>query len=328
MTNKKGRLLQIIGDADDASKGGKERLAADLYLNAFTKYPRQYLDDDHRYNVFRLYTLTIQSEQVQDTLADQKALQNIGDDPRFPVIFRSEALKTLGILQAHRGDRDSSAMCCRKAINLIENVSEKEKKRIMTKRRKQKPAYKRVNDVLCRCREDTQDILHNMEGWIISRASHKNEKVKGKLHTEFVRSSRLLPKKDLAELLPRLNAGGNACDCCGITAQQLGVTTLDACSQCFMTYYCSSECQTKAWNAGHKSACRRPKEIQVGDIMQLPSLDSMTGGPKQILLAKALNKDPKREGCWQVELLVDKGAFISGMLSVSASALKHIRPAK
>lgn len=65
--------------------------------------------------------------------------------------------------------------------------------------------------------------------------------------------------------------GGDRCDCCGKTTEDLGIasTTLDCCKRCGLVYYCGVECQRKQWLAGHKLACRKPGQIEIGDSMRL-----------------------------------------------------------
>ena len=76
-------------------------------------------------------------------------------------------------------------------------------------------------------------------------------------------------------LADRLSGGGEACDNCGRTRRELGMPTLRCCSRCGLAYYCSVECQTKHWKGGqgqgggHKSACRKRGQMEVGDIVRV-----------------------------------------------------------
>lgn len=49
--------------------------------------------------------------------------------------------------------------------------------------------------------------------------------------------------------------------------------SLELCSSCQTAYYsCSIQCQRTVWKAGHKQACRKPKERRAGDAMLLIGL--------------------------------------------------------
>jgi len=68
------------------------------------------------------------------------------------------------------------------------------------------------------------------------------------------------PELFAPELRRRLEIGGNACDCCGKTLQELGVPRLNCCSRCKVAYYCSVDCQTKkmeSWAQGSVSEAWR-----------------------------------------------------------------------
>lgn len=59
----------------------------------------------------------------------------------------------------------------------------------------------------------------------------------------------------------RTETGGECCDACGKTRQELGVTHMDCCKLCDMMHCCCVQCQSNAWNAGHKCTCRKPGQI-------------------------------------------------------------------
>lgn len=114
--------------------------------------------------------------------------------------------------------------------------------------------------------------------------------------------------------------GGNACDNCGKTLRELGVKKLDCCSRCYLVYHCSKSCQKKVWRSGHKGACRAPDDIRPGDFMMLTGL---VNKPAMNGTIGRIQQATKKEGRWMV-LLSDK----EDAVSISASNLQHIRPAK
>jgi MYND finger len=121
----------------------------------------------------------------------------------------------------------------------------------------------------------------------------------------------------------RCEFGGNACDCCGKTLEQLGVARLDVCSVCKHAYFCSSDCQRKQWKAGHKDACRKPGEIKAGDWMRLRGLQSKPEWDGR--LVTTCHVDPaKPTSRWIVCFPWAK----EKEMSVANEKLTHIRPAK
>ena len=60
---------------------------------------------------------------------------------------------------------------------------------------------------------------------------------------------------------------GDRCEYCYKSRKELGVHTMKVCSTCLLAYYCSEECQKKAWmGRGHKEKCRRRGEFKENDI--------------------------------------------------------------
>jgi hypothetical protein len=60
--------------------------------------------------------------------------------------------------------------------------------------------------------------------------------------------------------------GGLECDYCHKSRRELGLDTFKVCSRCNIAYYCTRECQEKAWSeGGHKKLCRKPGEFKSGD---------------------------------------------------------------
>jgi hypothetical protein len=119
---------------------------------------------------------------------------------------------------------------------------------------------------------------------------------------------------------PIFQVGGANCDCCGKIRQELGLTFLNLCTRCKMAYYCSKECQKAQWKAGHKQACRKEGQIEIGDLMQLQGLviqPQLNG-----LLTKIQGPADTSSGSrWAVYLLPDEDR----VLAVSADRLKHLR---
>jgi MYND finger len=131
----------------------------------------------------------------------------------------------------------------------------------------------------------------------------------------------VFPRLFPPELQERIKVGGNKCDCCGKTLEELAVHRLDTCSRCKLVYYCSVACGTKAWKAGHKKHCRKKHEILKGDIMRLFNLTSKPQLNGQ--LVEVLGPDPNADGRWQTKLSVNSNGRT---MSISTEKLRHIRP--
>ena len=125
-----------------------------------------------------------------------------------------------------------------------------------------------------------------------------------------------------AEFARLRTVGGEKCDSCGKSRQELSRKLLDVCARCSKTYYCGKECQTKQWKAGHNKCCRKPGEFKPEDFVCLHGLDS-TNPELNGDLEHIVGKDPKNKGCWNVRLMVQ-----SRIISVASEKMMQLRPLK
>jgi hypothetical protein len=87
-----------------------------------------------------------------------------------------------------------------------------------------------------------------------------------------------------------------------------------------MAVYCSKECQTKQWKAGHKKACRKRGQIKQGDIMMLSEVEGREDLDLQFVrIHDRVNQSESYS--WQVELLDD-----GELLQVPVESLIRLRP--
>ena len=63
--------------------------------------------------------------------------------------------------------------------------------------------------------------------------------------------------------------GGSACGRCAKDAKLAGVEKLRMCQRCRQAWYCSKECQTAAWESGHRQECIPRGEFEAGDLVRL-----------------------------------------------------------
>jgi len=120
------------------------------------------------------------------------------------------------------------------------------------------------------------------------------------------------------DLLERSHAGGTRCDCCGKQEEDLGTDSLLKCARCRLVFYCSTECQRKAWNGGHKRDCRKKGQVKVGDDMLLNGLVNRQdlNGRFVKVIGRGVG-----EGKWIVKL---NGS--DKQISVSGDKLLRLRP--
>lgn len=120
-------------------------------------------------------------------------------------------------------------------------------------------------------------------------------------------------------LKARSHAGGKHCDCCKKSEQELGLYELEKCSRCKLSFYCSKECQRKAWYAGHKQACRKKGQIEIGDDMLLGGLSTRQDLNGRFVKVVGMGKS---EGKWLVKL-----CDVPQPVSVLGDKLVRLRPA-
>jgi MYND finger len=149
----------------------------------------------------------------------------------------------------------------------------------------------------------------------------------------FMRQDRLVvwSKGATPELREQLRAriipGGTRCDCCKKTKEALGMKKLLCCQRCNMAYYCSKECQTTQWKAGHKQACREAGEIHPGDFLKLQGL--VENPELNGLIVRAVAPVDGNPARWQVQRFLDPlFSDFNRPLIIDINNLAHIRPQK
>jgi hypothetical protein len=124
---------------------------------------------------------------------------------------------------------------------------------------------------------------------------------------------------------------GSICDFCERSRRDLGVFTLQVCSVCRLAFYCSAECQIKAWKEqGHKKVCRKKGEFKEGDLaFILGPVGNISSGEEVRIMAPAPNfDDDSTEGNSNQHWVVKSEDDDGNVAVVSAGRLKRIRPAR
>jgi hypothetical protein len=330
-----------------AFQSGQIREAADEYMKAVLTAPDKWVDipgtPSSRFSNFRCYTAIIREKWLTQMDGDLKTLRK-----KFlrcaeePVAFRMEAALTLGLACWDTGDRETAADYYRQGIALANEATAEERARGFLGTSDENEGV-RPSMVLTTIGSDIDESRLSLEGnlRILENPfgaygledplgaygnSRPNLRSDGSEMPIETTSNLILPdgSTDMASalsLMERQRVGGNKCDCCKKTREDLGIKTLFYCSGCSMASYCSKECQKKQWKAGHKQACRKKSQIEIGDVMKLSELQSRPD--LNDTLVTVVEPDPSKEGRWVVRGMNPPQEVIS----VSAKKLLRIRPA-
>jgi hypothetical protein len=322
----------------NAFQSGQHREAADAYMKAVLTAPDKWVDipgtPSSRFSNFRCYTAIIREKWTTPTDADWKTLRK-----KFlycneePIAFRMEAALTLGLACWDTGDRETAADYYREGIALANEATAEERARSFLGAPDENMGAG-PSLILTTIGSDIDESLVSLEGnlRILENpfggygSSRPNLRGDGSEMPEEVASNFILPdgSTDIASalsLMERQRVGGNKCDCCKKTREDLGMKTLLYCSGCSMASYCSKECQKKQWKAGHKQACRKKSQIEIGDVMKLSALQARPD--LNDTLVTVVNPHPSKEGRWVVRGMNPPQEVVS----VLAKNLLHIRPA-
>ncbi|CAB9530147.1 expressed unknown protein [Seminavis robusta] len=308
------------------------RKAADSYLEAFRNTPREWSRNSPRFHYLRGYVRSLQvikkdalTVKIVSNKKDIATLVEIAASEKEFALFRMVAFRGLGVLYSYKGDRQLASDYYRDALGLKASAREKDLVVIVDWKMKRKMRYEMIDQ-----RRRTKNAMSLLEVTQIPGLDSKPTNCF--VYTvEYMNNEACICRipQDQPELARRLEVGGGACDCCGKTLKELKVSSLKSCPRCMSMYYCSHECQKRAWKAGHKKACRPGKMIKPGDIMQLvPGLKHMPDLNGE--LVEIMEPDHAKEGYWIVRLLVEEVAVATnseGPESIKGSKMRHIRPA-
>lgn len=120
----------------------------------------------------------------------------------------------------------------------------------------------------------------------------------------------------------RLVVGGDHCDACNKTLEELGLPKLRSCGRFGRAYYCSEECQREQWHLRHKKACRKAGQIEAGDIIVIRGIDSRPEYNGNLARIIGHNSTSSR---WNVKVLDEEEEPV---ISVKADKLHYLRPEK
>jgi hypothetical protein len=315
-----------------AADRGAYRDAANLCLKAVKKAPIKIAK--MRYYYFYMYTMILRELHFDATESELKFLQTkFLDSPLEPPHFRVSASLCLGVVRSSQGDRELAADAYREGILIGKHATPTEKAAMVYSDDGEFPASYFMEST-CGTIANNLSILTGrgrVPGYTAC-AEVRNDGTPMPIVGAFEKVC--LSQDNVGELMENKvlervqKVGGEKCDCCGKSRQALGLAHLEVCSRCRFMFYCGKDCQKASWRAGHKKACRKPDQIEVGDYMKLAGLGSrreLNGEIVKVVESAGMtstggDKEPLR---YKVELLSTRNT-----VSTSNENLKHIRPAK
>lgn len=285
-----------------------------------------------RWHSFVLYNYTFRIASLPGfaTKSDLQSLKAFVDDEEEPIHFRVEAAFTLAGFYIDdetviSNDYELSMDYFRQILGFVEQATKQERNRRLPKLEKLLPPslgpspgydWTSVGDYLDNRKEQVEKYVEHVEA---NRFGARTKQAANSLLKD-IHGNRGITQH-VADIIDRsTSCGGSYCDYCKRTRKALGVATLLCCSRCQMVYYCSKECQTKQWRAGHKQACRKKGEIKVGDYMKI------RGGKGDPIVV--LSAVPDEIDMWEVKFLALNLEPMGDSMFLPSSNLDHIRPEK
>jgi hypothetical protein len=323
--------MQVAEKAVAAFHYRNFRESADFYLQAVTRAPTKWALN--RYHLFAGYTSILREKYFKPSPRDMTALQHdFVDNIKEPMLFRSKAAFTIGLLHWDAGERELAADYYRQGIACCQGADamERERETMATNANGTGMGQIKVGDLLGEIYQDIQRNLHILENPLGGRPPPGQEtymRSDGTRMPKDVRSTNIpiLTGPAPFDLMKRSAVGGKVCDCCAKPREDTGLTSLLVCARCKMAFYCSADCQKKQWKAGHKQACRKQGQIEVGDYMKLQGLTSkpeLNGQFVQVTAPMVASS-----GRWPVQVQVNRETTGAQAISVKPENLERIRPA-
>lgn len=344
---------RLFNSAADLAARGMLREACDKYLQATFACPSVW--HKNRFYCFIMHSMILRELHFPATPQDIKTLKKqFLDNEEEPSHFRVEAAFAVGVLESERGRREDAAEVYRQGLDIASSCTAEERGRIGVVSDSGPTKVSQLIDTVVKSVESNLSILEGrgrtqpLNSTTERRQLGDQSAMPGVGVMKMSFDSMLEMDEDLVERATTV--GGNACDCCGKTLEELGQSKFDCCSRCKLVYYCSKACQVSrrnsefvllacttvtcvhlmshscstshqksAWKSGHKGACRKPDEIHPGDYMIVKDVQARPELNGSVV--KVLNH--REEDRWVVQ-----SSGTADPVSLSAKKLQHIRPAK
>jgi MYND finger len=299
---------QLLGnEAVMAFHGGNYRLAATKYWESFKEIPglRKY----ERWQIFHGYTSVLQEMYFKPSQDDLDHLLQVFNDKHELILYRTEAMFTLGLLAWDQRNKQQACDYYREAVRVADKASEKElRKKVMTTvvengrpGQGERPMGTLIDEIKCR----SQDNLNKLEMDVFMplhvpppAMDGNTVRSDGTLFPNTQCTTLYRPDLGLTheEFIFITSAGGSSCDRCSKPANETGLKHgLKRCGKCQRAYYCSSECQVYQWKqGGHSKYCRKPGEFKSGDFVKLAGLAGRPEWNDEIVKVISLDSETSR----------------------------------
>lgn len=346
----RSRADSALQAAGIAANAGQWRQCADRYLEAYTIADSGWIA---KYNCWSGYTSVLREDHFVASEDDLKALKRVAKDTSAPRIDRQEAHFTRGYVRKQLGDREGAARSYREAIELCKAATAEDRARTVVlpdMRAMQympKPSGPIFDETLKVAGENLAAMEArrtgqvNVDTWSIAQdmaarfqenlqLGQDPQKAFGQAFADgmpkFITplgpnvASVAATKQELARLT---TVSGSACDHCGAARGGAG-KALHKCGRCGLAHYCSKECQRAQWKAGHRTACRAPGEIKVGDRVMLnnvANIDEYKGVHNGMIVE--VQRAGSEKGKWEVGMV---GGEMGDSISIATAELKRLRP--
>jgi hypothetical protein len=271
---------------------------------------------------------------------DLRNVREIANDSKELKLYRCEAAFTYALLSWDRNEREEAAEYYCEVSRLAEKVKKSERRHrvlgTLTSPDGNHPigvGAKSMGDLLGGIKNRATDNLEKMQApKIVSIHDNLPSPPPGRLRSDgtpmpesvYFTGVGIGPEAiDLTREMANhmLSVGGDCCDYCQKTAEEMDLKWLNKCKRCSKAWYCGKDCQLKQWNAGHKKCCRKPGEIKAQDYVRLNGLVSKP--ELNNMMVKVIGQDLNSEGRWEVQ-------FPGGNKSVSIAVanMEQLRPLK
>jgi hypothetical protein len=268
-----GQLEVLFNQALDLHKTGDLRAAADKYMEAVLAAPSKW--KKHRCFAFRSFIQIVLYDIKLCTKNDIKLFKKrFVENEEEPVVYRAAACQQIAAFYVFKEKHFIKATDkYKQALELItESPLEDDNKLLCFPPFTPSDGANTVKQQLDKLKSGLKQALDELKG---DPPTQEEAEELRELHSILCGPNAFdvstLEGKSALNRYMSLRfkhhmAGGSHCDCCQKVESELEERFMK-CSICKLTLYCSKECQTKQWKAGHKKACRKRGQIKQRDIM-------------------------------------------------------------
>jgi hypothetical protein len=249
-------------EAVQAFHQGDHCLSATKYLESFRATPDKW--DFHRWQIMQGYTSVLRENYFVPSDDDLRNVREIANDSKELKLYRCEAAFTYALLSWDRNEREEAAEYYCEVSRLAEKVKKSERRHrvlgTLTSPDGNHPigvGAKSMGDLLGGIKNRATDNLEKMQApKIVSIHDNLPSPPPGRLRSDgtpmpesvYFTGVGIGPEaidltKEMANHM--LSVGGDRCDYCQKTAEEMDLKWLNKCKRCSKAWYCGKDCQLK-----------------------------------------------------------------------------------